>query len=89
MPLPKDQAWFAAKRYGYGWGLPKRWQGWFVLLGYILALLAVGLSTARSRPVAFAVWCVVASALLILICAWKGESPKWRWGDDDDDKPKA
>lgn len=26
--------WFRAKRYGWGWGLPVRWQAWVVLIAY-------------------------------------------------------
>ena len=35
--------WFPAKRYGWGWGIPNRWQGWLVL-----AVFAGLLSPARS-----------------------------------------
>lgn len=27
--------WFPAKRYGWGWGLPVRWQGWVCLAAYM------------------------------------------------------
>lgn len=30
--------WFSDKRYGWGWGLPSAWQGWVVLVGYVLFL---------------------------------------------------
>lgn len=39
MPLPKEKAWFSSKRYGYGWGLPSRWQGWVVFIAYIGAFI--------------------------------------------------
>jgi hypothetical protein len=32
--------WFPAKKYGYGWGVPLKWQGWAALLG----LLGLGLA---------------------------------------------
>ncbi len=31
-----SKPWFAAKRYGYGSGLPIAWQGWAVLTAYML-----------------------------------------------------
>jgi hypothetical protein len=89
MSLPKDQAWFAAKRYGYGWGLPARWQGWLVLCIYLLSLLFASLQFARARPLQFAASVIILSVLLVAICAWKGESPRWRWGRSDDDDKKA
>lgn len=39
MSLPQNQAWFRAKTYGCGWGLPSRLQGWLVMLVYFAALL--------------------------------------------------
>ncbi|MFL6588885.1 MAG: hypothetical protein ACJ8M4_01800 [Chthoniobacterales bacterium] len=85
MALPKDKAWFAAKRYGYGWGLPKRWQGWLVLAIYLFLLLFGGLQFAGERSIRFLVYAGILTILLIAICAWKGEAPRWRWGRADDD----
>ena len=74
--------WFPAKRYGWGWGLPVRWQGWFVFAGY-LALVYVGISYFRPRQAAFGflLYAAVLTALLVVIVALKGERPvRWRWG---------
>ena len=89
MPLPKDQAWFRAKRYGYGWGLPLRWQGWLVLAIYVFSLLFTGLHFGRPRGIEFGVYLTVFTLLLVAICAWKGERPKWRWGGSSDDDKQA
>jgi hypothetical protein len=85
MSLPKDKAWFRAKRYGYGWGLPGRWQGWLVLSIYVVLLVLASRLFARTRPPEFVVCAIALSVVLIAICAWKGEVPKWRWGRSDDD----
>lgn len=37
------QPWFEAKRYGYGAGLPIRWQGWALLAGYCAGLAGAAL----------------------------------------------
>lgn len=87
MPLPKDKAWFSAKRYGYGWGLPARWQGWLVFMIFIAAFLA-GTHLIREGPAYFLAYIVGISAVMIAICWWKGEAARWRWGDDDE-QPKA
>lgn len=82
MSLPKEQAWFPAKRYGYGWGLPARWQGWMVFLGYILALVApTQLLSTPGRTVGYIVYLILLSLVLVAICMWKGEKAGWRWGD--------
>jgi lipoprotein signal peptidase len=82
MSLPKDKAWFPAKTYGYGWGFPSRWQGWLIFAGYFLALAAgVFLFAHKSVPLLVA-YTFLLSGVLIAICAWKGEAPHWRWGDE-------
>ena len=82
MSLPLNQAWFPAKKYGWGWSLPQRWQGWMVLLGLIVGV-AVGALLAHWGLVFLLTYYSVLLAGLILICLWKGESPHWRWGGDE------
>ncbi len=79
MPLPREQAWFAAKTYGWGWGLPLRWQGWAVLGGFVAALFAGG-PLVGVHPVLYVAYCLVLGGGLLGICYWKGEKPGWRWG---------
>lgn len=86
MPLPKNEAWFYAKTHGWGWGLPARWQGWVVLLGFVVLLGAGGwwLMPARHPHVAgFIAYSLGLGCVLLLICWSRGEAPRWRRGDDD------
>jgi ribosomal protein S18 acetylase RimI-like enzyme len=79
----KPHYWFPVKRYGWGWGLPVRWQGWIVL-GLYFASIYAGVRYFRPRDsvAGFLVWLAVASIVLVAIVAWKGERPLgWRWGD--------
>ncbi len=80
MPTER-QYWFPAKRYGWGWGVPKTWQGWLVLAAYA-ALLAVGAFLFRpGREFGpYTAYLAVCSALLVVVCWRKGEPPGWRWG---------
>lgn len=80
MPLPREQAWFHAKTYGYGWGLPARWQGWICLLGHFGGVAGSAALWMPRHPDRFAAATLVLSAILIGICWWKGEPLKWRWG---------
>jgi len=76
--------WFPTKRYGWGWGLPVRWQGWLVIAAY-LALLFAGVYYFRPRPAVpgFALYVALLTAALIVIVALKGERPlRWRWGKE-------
>lgn len=80
---PSDNRyWFPARKYGWGWGLPRRWQGWVVLAVY-LALLGAGMVIFKlpAEMLMFIVYVLFLSAMLIAICRVKGEKPRWRWGD--------
>lgn len=85
MSLPKDQAWFTAKKYGYVWGLPARWQGWSVMLAHVITLALSAIAFARARPFWFFSCTFLLSLLFVLVCVWKGERPRWRWGGTDDE----
>ena len=82
--MPNGKAyWFPAKRYGWGWGPPTAWQGWVALLLWAAAVFE-GLLLLRHnpyRPASTLLFVLVMSGILILICYWKGERPRWRWGD--------
>jgi hypothetical protein len=73
--------WFPAKRYGWGWGLPVTWQGWAVRAAYFVVLLigVFGIDPERQLPL-FVAWMLGWSAVLVGVCWWKGERPRWRWG---------
>lgn len=75
--------WFHAKRYGWGWSLPARREGWAVLIAFLV--LQIGgtlafLNAGESLWLPF--WIVGLSLSLVAICWWKGEPPRWRWGAD-------
>lgn len=82
MSLPKNEAWFPAKKYGYGWGVPQRWQGVLTLIIYFLGLFGSIVLLGPHRGYLFAVIALWTIGFLS-VCAWKGESPRWRWGNDD------
>jgi len=83
--MPNSESyWFPAKRYGWGWGPPVRWQGWVALVIWAAAL-AEGLFLLRHHQ--NAPWLRLAYVLLMcilfgVVCYVKGEPPKWRWGGE-------
>ncbi len=72
--------WFPAKRYGWGWGPPTCWQGWVILAGWLVAMVTATILLMPRHLLAFLSINLVMAVLLMLICYWKGEPPRWRWG---------
>lgn len=74
--------WFPVRRFGWGWGLPVRWQGWIVLVSYLALMGAAfyyfkGDRDARGLQAAI----LILTLALVVIVAIKGERPlRWRWG---------
>ncbi|HEY1684842.1 MAG TPA: hypothetical protein VGG19_08770 [Tepidisphaeraceae bacterium] len=72
--------WFRAKRYGWGWSLPVRREGWIVFFIWLVFVILDGILIApQSLPLFIIILAVLAIALLA-ICYAKGEPPRWRWG---------
>jgi (2Fe-2S) ferredoxin len=73
--------WFPAKTFGWGWGPPVCWQGWVVLLIYILLLTATGFLVPPHKTLSgYLTGVYTLTAILIFICWLKGEKLHWRWG---------
>ncbi len=82
MQKSKNDYWFPAKKYGFGWGLPVKWQGWVVVLIYFVLITAgIVLIEYNENKTWFFIYCSIPTILLILICWKKGEPAKWRWGN--------
>jgi hypothetical protein len=80
-PLPPE-IWFPAKRFGWGWGLPCRWQGWVFMGGWLVGLgLGIVFILRWSLPALCIPFALVMAVVMIVVCALKGEKPRWRWGD--------
>jgi hypothetical protein len=79
----QDGAWFVAKRYGYGAGLPIAWQGW-VFSGVQGAAVIGGLALLAKHQVAAIAWTVIVALLPLPLYAAKTRGGwKWRWGTHD------
>lgn len=89
----KKDYWFKRRRYGWGW-VPVTWQGWVIVLAYIMLLPAVALILAdpsgdrrfSAEAAFFVLFAVVMTISLIRIGYRKGPKPKWRWGKKPGDK---
>ncbi len=80
-----NRYWFRRKLFGWGW-TPATWEGWLTLLVFVVAMVwnATRIDNA-SHSVSDTLLnllpqTVVLVAILIGVCFWKGEPPKWQWG---------
>ena len=72
--------WFAARRFGYGAGVPIAWQGWAVLAAFVLGLAAATTWLSGGLRVGAITALVM---VLAAISAPKTEGGwRWRWFDD-------
>lgn len=70
-----EHAWFAPKANGYGAGAPIAWQGWTVLVGFLVGLMAsLVLLDGLARPIAVA----ALICALVFICS-RTTAGGWRW----------
>ncbi len=66
--------WFPAKVYGLGWGAPVAWQGWMVLVSYLMLLLGGTVWLMHTDRIGYyLIYVSIITAILILICYIKGE----------------
>lgn len=83
--------WFKRRRYGWGY-TPVTWQGWLVIVTFVLGLI----SAARKLPddpsvategqmIKFFATIGIAVAILVAISLITGPKPRWRWGKKPSD----
>ena len=73
--------WFPAKRYGWGWGPPRVWQGWIVMaLFAIFVVVGAFMLLPTYGSFVFVAYTTCLCAALVGVCWVKGERPSWRWG---------
>ncbi len=84
--------WFKRKVYGWGW-VPVKWQGWAVIFAYVGALVVLSPQTElgtsfQNAFYSFPFLVILLTAWLLVICYYKGESPRWQWGLGPDREKK-
>lgn len=76
--------WFRAKRFGYGAGLPFKWQGWVTVALYVLVLLGLGLfadhNSAMPKIATVALMLIITAIFLVIVR--KRTEGGWKWRGD-------
>jgi hypothetical protein len=81
--MDKGLEWFAAKRYGYGAGLPISWQGWAVSIAFIGIVAASGYFLGDQPLMLLGIVVPLALALMIVTAKTTRGGWRWRWGEKD------
>ena len=73
--------WYAQKKLGYGAGMPIAWQGWALLIGYCLIMIALAFA---AESVSFAALAVIVGVMVlltiaVLLIAKRRTRDGWRW----------
>lgn len=76
--------WFRAKRFGYGAGLPFKWQGWVTVALYVLVLSGSGLfadhNSAMPKIATVALMLIITAIFLTIVR--KRTEGGWKWRGD-------
>ena len=72
--------WFRAKRYGYGAGLPFKWQGWVLMLAHMALIIGLAIALGERPMVALPLILLASFAPLPVYAARTEGGWKWRWG---------
>ncbi len=77
--------WFKRKLYGWGW-TPVTWQGWLVVvIGIAILFAGVYVGDTDDAPGAALLGFLLMMTLIFTFGYWKGEKPRWQWGNDVDE----
>lgn len=85
--MSDDGDWFAPKLFGYGAGVPIAWQGWAVLVGFVVVIGTAAATLMPRHPAIFVAVALVAGLALTVIAAQHTRGGwRWRWGGTDDSR---
>ena len=74
--------WFRAKKFGYGAGLPFKWQGWVTLAVYLLAMTGLGLLADNDQAIptiaTVALMLIITSIFVVIVRNHTEGGWKWR-----------
>ena len=80
----REHEWFAPKRYGYGAGVPIRWQGWALTHRLCCFCASARRCCLRAELLVMVALLIPLTATLIVITARTTRGGwRWRWGDEE------
>jgi hypothetical protein len=76
----EEGPWFRAKKFGYGAGLPFKWQGWVLLLGHMGAICGLAFALGDRPLLMLPLLLIMAFAPMPIYAARTEGGWKWRNG---------
>ena len=73
--------WFEPTRYGYGTGLPIAWQGWALIIGFMIFAAVMTFLFAYRPLILFSILVPVTALLMFIAARTTKGGWRWRWGD--------
>ncbi|MDB5188808.1 MAG: hypothetical protein JWM92_406 [Candidatus Nomurabacteria bacterium] len=73
-----NKPWFEKKRFGWGYGLPLRWQGWATLILFVAFIASLDFITTDKRI--FIPLVVLAVAVFFIVARVTSGKPEWSTG---------
>jgi hypothetical protein len=77
-----NDPWFRAKRFGYGAGLPCKWQGWVLLTGHMALIIGLAFMLEGRPLIMVPLILLIAFAPMPIYAARTEGGWKWRNGED-------
>jgi len=81
--MDEGPEWFAAKRFGYGAGVPISWQGWVVMSAFIVAVALVAYFFGDQPLMLVGIIIPMAVTLMVITAKTTRGGWRWRWGNED------
>ena len=75
--------WFAPKHYGYGIGIPIRWQGWALTIGYVVLAVVLSVKLADRPLKLVGVMVPLTATFLVIATRTTRGGWRWRWGEEE------
>lgn len=72
--------WFAAKSHGYGAGLPIAWQGWALLIGFLVLTIGASFLFATQPLVLLSILVPLTAVFVFITARTTRGGWRWRWG---------
>ena len=81
--MSDEPEWFSPKRYGIGASWPISWQGWALIIGYLVLLGGAGFIIRYSGIGYASIVIIITVAFTVIASRTTRGGWRWRWGEEE------